>query len=91
MIRKRYTFTGRVQHVGFRWRAMRAAEMFGCTGWCRNNPNGSVTMELQGGRLKLALVVLALRAGRRIRIERMAASLVETVPGEEGFVPEYRE
>ena len=50
MIRKRITFSGRVQGVGFRWRAEKAANMYRCTGWCRNEWDGSVTMEIQGDR-----------------------------------------
>ena len=48
MIRKRITFTGQVQGVGFRWRARQAAQLYNCTGWCRNDWDGSVTMEIQG-------------------------------------------
>ena len=48
MIRKHIVFTGQVQGVGFRWRARHAAHLYGCTGWCRNDWDGSVTMEIQG-------------------------------------------
>ena len=44
MIRKHIVFTGQVQGVGFRWRARQAANLYGCTGWCRNERDGSVTM-----------------------------------------------
>ena len=47
-VRRRITLTGSVQGVGLRWRACRAAEQFGCTGWVRNEPDGSVSMEIQG-------------------------------------------
>jgi acylphosphatase len=46
--RIRYTFTGFVQGVGFRYRAYHAANSLGLTGWVRNEPDGSVTMEVQG-------------------------------------------
>ena len=48
IIRKRFSFSGTVQGVGFRWRARHAAESYGATGWVRNERDGSVTMELQG-------------------------------------------
>ena len=48
MIRKHITFQGWVQGVGFRYRARHAAELYGCTGWVRNEWDGSVTMEIQG-------------------------------------------
>ena len=89
MIRKRYRFTGRVQHVGFRWRARRAAEFFGCSGWCRNNQDGSVTMEIQGSRAKTELVILAIRTGNRIRIDHTEVTDLPLVPNEQGFRSEY--
>ena len=89
MIRKRYVFHGQVQHVGFRWRARRAAEMIGCTGRCGNNPDGSVTMEIQGSGARIRLVLLAIRTGRRIRIRKTEVSVIEPVPEEKGFTSEY--
>ena len=47
MVRKRIAFAGRVQGVGFRWRAEKAADMFRCTGWCRNEWDGTVSMEIR--------------------------------------------
>ena len=89
MIRKRYVFSGQVQHVGFRWRARRAAEMFGCTGWCRNNPDGTVTMEIQGPDAKIRLVLLAIRAGSRIRIGETKVTVLSLVPEEKDFCAKY--
>src|SRR3712207_4878468 len=40
-------FVGEVQGVGFRWTARHAADACGCTGWVRNESDGSVTLELQ--------------------------------------------
>ena len=89
MIRKHYVFTGKVQHVGFRWRAGKAAALFSCTGWCRNEQDGSVTMEIQGGRIRILLVILAIRAGRRIRIGHISAARMDPVPEEKEFRTEY--
>ena len=89
MIRRNYHFTGKVQQVGFRWRARKAAILFSCTGWCRNEPDGSVTMELQGNRISLFLVILAIRIGRRIRITDMKTSRREPIPEEREFRAEY--
>ncbi|MDD6693508.1 MAG: acylphosphatase [Atopobiaceae bacterium] len=46
--RLRLRFTGQVQGVGFRWNSQRVAREVGCTGWVRNEWDGSVRMELQG-------------------------------------------
>ena len=48
MIRKHIIFHGSVQDVGFRWRTRNAANLYGCTGWARNDWEGTVTMEIQG-------------------------------------------
>lgn len=89
MIRRHYVFSGHVQHVGFRWRAGRAAGMLSCTGWCRNNKDGSVTMEIQGSGLKIALVILALRCSRRIHIMKTDTTQIPVVPGETEFLSLY--
>lgn len=68
-IRKHIVFHGEVQGVGFRWRAMRAAEMQGCTGWVRNEWDGSVAMEIQGNRYGIEAVLESLRNGAYIHIE----------------------
>ena len=71
MIRRRFSFAGCVQGVGFRWRARQAANLFGCTGWCRNEWDGTVTMELQGDETQIDQVIQAIQRGRYIDIERM--------------------
>ena len=48
MIARHITFAGRVQGVGFRFTARRAAERRQLTGYVRNMPNGSVEMLAQG-------------------------------------------
>lgn len=46
--RLRMRFVGEVQGVGFRWTARMVANELDLTGWVRNEPDGSVSMELQG-------------------------------------------
>ena len=71
MIRRRYVFYGSVQGVGFRWRAMQAAKLYGLTGWVRNERDGSVTMELQGEEKLLNKVILLLQNSRYIYVDRI--------------------
>ena len=77
MVRKHIVFSGSVQGVGFRWRASRAAGLYGCTGWVRNEWDGSVVMEIQGEESAIDQVILAIRRGKYVWIENMA---VKTVP-----------
>jgi len=80
MIRKHIIFYGDVQGVGFRWRARHAASLHDCTGWCRNEWDGSVTMEIQGTEEAIDQVILAVEAGRYVQIQNMD---VKTIPLEE--------
>ena len=85
MTRRKLVFYGAVQGVGFRWRALHAARAYGCTGWVRNEWDGSVRMEIQGEEEMIGRVVLALENGRFIQIERMESETIPTVPGERDF------
>lgn len=71
MIRKRITFYGSVQGVGFRWRARHAADLYSCPGWCRNEWDGSVVMEIQGEERNIDQVIMAIESGRYVQIENM--------------------
>ena len=77
MIRRHIVFYGAVQGVGFRYRARHAAGLYGCTGWVRNEWDGSVVMEIQGEERQIDRVILAIEAGGYVRIERME---VHTIP-----------
>ena len=85
MIRRRITFTGYVQGVGFRWRAEKAASLFCCTGWCRNEWDGSVTMEIQGREEDIDQVILRVESGRYVQIENMVVKELPLEEGETGF------
>ena len=68
-----------------RWRALHAAQRFGCTGWVRNDWDGSVTLELQGEEEQIDRVILAVEAGSYVRIENMDSRSVPVIEGERGF------
>ena len=84
MIRKHIVFYGSVQGVGFRWRARQAAEMYRCTGWCRNEWNGSVTMEIQGEEEDIDQVILAIERGRYVTIQNIEVKTIPVIE-ERGF------
>ena len=85
MVRKRIIFAGTVQGVGFRWRARHAAERYRCTGWCRNEWDGTVLMEIQGDEGAIDLVIQEISSGRYVEIDKMSVKTLETVEDERGF------
>ena len=85
MIRQHIVFSGWVQGVGFRYRARHAAEMYRATGWVRNDPDGSVTMEIQGTEEQISKVIIAIERGTYIRIEDMKVKTIPVNENETGF------
>ena len=85
IIRKRFSFSGTVQGVGFRWRARHAAESYGATGWVRNERDGSVTMELQGSEETIERVLDAIERGAYIHIDGMNVRSLSVETEERGF------
>lgn len=89
LIRKYIRFYGWVQAVGFRYRAMQAAEHYGATGWVRNEYDDSVSMEIQGTEKQIDDVIAAIERGTYIRIERMEVKELPVDPDERGFRVSY--
>ncbi len=85
MIRRHIVFTGQVQGVGFRWRARQAASLYNCTGWCRNDWDGSVTMEIQGEEEDVDRVIQSIENGRYVWIHGMDVTPMVPEPEERGF------
>ena len=85
MVRKHIIFYGSVQGVGFRWRARNAAEHFSCTGWAKNEWDGSVSMEIQGEEEDIDRVILAIEKGTFLRIDNMDVKMLPVVEREYGF------
>ena len=85
MVRKHIIFYGSIQGVGFRWRARNAAEHFSCTGWVKNEWDGSVSMEIQGEEEDIDRVILAIEKGTFVRIDNMDVKMLPVVKREYGF------
>jgi len=85
LVRKHIDFYGWVQGVGFRWRARQAANLYDCTGWIRNNPDGSVTMEIQGKEECIDQVIIAIERGSYVRIENMRCKTIPLAEHDQGF------
>lgn len=62
-IRQAGRVTGRVQGVGFRAFVEHTAREMGFTGWVKNMPDGSVTMEVQGEEADFPALSARIEAG----------------------------
>ena len=85
LTRWRILFSGRVQHVGFRYTAYYIARGLYLTGWVDNLPDGRVEMEVQGPPIQLQQLVAQLKSQPHIRIEHMELEKLEPLPHERGF------
>lgn len=85
VIRRALRFSGFVQGVGFRWRAEKAANALGATGWVRNDSDGSVSMEIQGTEEQIDGVILAVERGTYVQIENLYSKTIPTVGDEYCF------
>lgn len=83
--RWRVLFSGRVQHVGFRYTAYYLARPLYLTGWVRNLPDGRVEMEAQGGVSQLRKLLMQLKSQPHIHIERAEIEELPRVAWERGF------
>jgi acylphosphatase len=84
-VRLHILFYGRVQGVGFRFRACSAALTYGCTGWVRNMTDGSVEMEIQGKKNDIDSVISAIEKGTYVHIENIAVKEIPITANEYGF------
>lgn len=86
MERRRVQFRGRVQGVGFRATARAVARDRPVTGWVRNEPDGSVVMEIQGDQAEIDRCLEALRTRMKAFIRDEAAAPATAEERESGFV-----
>lgn len=85
MIRNYMKFTGRVQGVGFRYRAKYAAQGLGITGWIRNEWDGSVEMEVQGTKEQINRMLIMINQSEYIDIDCITTKEVPLNEHETGF------
>ena len=82
----RYIVRGRVQGVGFRDYARRAARQAGVTGWVRNLADGSVEAMAVGSEAALAEFAAALARGPRwAQVDEVAAEALGDREPPDGF------
>lgn len=85
LVRKELTFTGRVQGVGFRYRAAYKAKDLGLTGWVRNEWDGTVTMQVQGKEDKIEQLIFLMKQERFIEIDGVGSMKLPLLEKENGF------
>ena len=76
-VRKHIFFSGRVQGVGFRYRAYYIAEALGLTGWVHNCYDGRVEMEVQGNEESIGELLIQLEHQKYIWIEDIEMKSME--------------
>lgn len=85
MIRKQIKFYGRVQGVGFRYKARYMADALGLTGFVHNEYGGSVRMEVQGEEAMIDRLIQTLQQDRYIDIRDMEIKKLATCQEERNF------
>ncbi len=83
-VRKRITFHGRVQGVGFRFTAKCMAHSLGLAGWVKNEWDGTVLMEVQGREPMIDKLLVGLNRNQFIQIEWLDTEVIP-LDTEQGF------
>ena len=81
-VRFRVSFRGRVQGVGFRVTVQALAAQRALSGWVRNEPDGSVTLEAQGAADEVEGLLEDVRGVMPTNIEREDRAEIPPVEGE---------
>lgn len=86
VIRRRIEFSGQVQGVGFRATARDCAMTRDVSGWVRNEPDGSVAMEIQGRAHDVEAVLGQLRSRMGSKIAAEQSTTMELSEEARAFV-----
>lgn len=84
-VRRRYVVSGRVQGVGFRYRAKYAAQQLDLTGWVENLDDGTVELEVQGQPDQIKKMFGMIQASEYIQIVGMRQEDLTPDPYARGF------
>jgi len=85
LVRYKYIFTGRVQGVGFRYKAAYTANKYHITGNIRNEYDGSVIAELQGTDAAIDMFFQTMNNDRFIDIQGIDFKKLPVDEGESSF------
>lgn len=85
-IRRAATVRGVVQGVSFRWYTQQEARRLGLAGWVRNEPDGTVRLEVQGpGEDVDALLAWARHGPAHARVTAVEVEEATLAAGDVGF------
>ena len=85
VIRKHYYVDGRVQGVGFRYRAYYIAQQYGLTGYAVNLDDGRVELEVQGEQALVDSFLNKVEEVHFIRIDSFEAKSMPVDPDDTQF------
>lgn len=85
VIRKHYYVDGRVQGVGFRYRAYYVAQNYGLTGYAINLDDGRVELEVQGEQALVDSFLDKVEEGHFIRIDSFEVRSIPVDPNDNQF------
>ena len=85
MVRYNLIFKGRVQGVGFRFRAKMIADEFILTGNIKNLYDGDVECNIQGEREKISIFIEKLKKSKFIHIDKVIKENIDIVENEKEF------
>ena len=88
ILRKHIKFYGRVQGVGFRYRAEKSASIYDIYGWIKNNSDGSVEMEVQGEEENIDKMIELIKQGNFIEVNVIEEKNIPLRDDEYGFIIE---
>lgn len=89
MVRYNLIFKGRVQGVGFRYRATMIADKLGLTGDIKNLYNGDVECNIQGDEEKIQVFIDRLDKSKFIYIDEVKKTKIEVIADEKEFKVAY--
>ncbi|MBR5637776.1 MAG: acylphosphatase [Pseudobutyrivibrio sp.] len=89
LVRYKMVFTGRVQGVGFRYKASHVANQYRLTGYVKNEYDGSVVMEIQGSEQEIYMFLKVLAADKYIDIYGLEKEKIPVEDDERSFIIQY--
>lgn len=84
IVRKKLTFSGKVQNVGFRLETHEIGKRIGLKGWVKNKEDGTVETEVEGEEEKINYLINHLKSIRRASVKGVLIEEQEVVGEDEG-------